>query len=168
MTIWWYIQAAFILNLLNLDQVHRFERILIMIRFAAAALAIFTLAAPAFAAEFDSNDQGQIEFTMPSNNVGCIYTPAGGTDTYQTADGGAELSCDRVETSYMRVILGSSGKAKRYSNVGDASCCGSENIFEYGETWSEGPFSCLSATTGLTCTRGFHGFTINKKGVKAY
>ena len=139
-----------------------------MIRFAAATLAVFTLAAPAFAAEFDPNDQGQIEFTMPSNNVGCIYTPAGGTDTYQTADGGAELSCDRVEPSYIRAVLGASGKAKRYSNVGDASCCGSENIFEYGEVWSEGPFSCISSASGLSCTRGPHGFSMSRKAVKTY
>ncbi len=139
-----------------------------MIRFAAAAFAIFTFAAPALAAEFDSNDQGQIEFTMPSNNVGCIYTPAGGTDTYETADGGAELSCDRVEPSYMRVILGSTGKAKRYGNVGDASCCGAENIFEYGEVWSEGPFSCISSASGISCTRGSHGFSMSRRAVKVY
>ena len=139
-----------------------------MIRFAATALAIFALTAPALADEFDSNDQGQIEFTMPSNNVGCIYTPAGGTDTYETADGGAELSCDRVEPAYVRAVLGASGKAKRYNNVGDASCCGSENIFEYGEVWSEAPFSCISSTTGLACTRGSHGFSMSRKAVKVY
>ena len=139
-----------------------------MIRIAAAALAIFTLASPALAVEFEANDQGQIEFTMPSNNVGCIYTPAGGTDTYETADGGAELSCDRVEPAYIRAVLAASGKAKRYTNVGDASCCGSENIFEYGEVWSEGPFSCISSTTGLACTRGSHGFSMSRKAVKVY
>ena len=139
-----------------------------MIRFAVAAIAILALSAPALAVEFDANDQGQIEFTMPSNNVGCIYTPAGGTDTYETADGGAELSCDRIEPAYIRAVLGASGKAKRYTNVGDASCCGSENIFEYGEVWSEGSFSCISATTGITCTRGSHGFSMSRKAVKAY
>ena len=137
-----------------------------MIRFIA--LAAFALSTPALAHGFEPNDQGQIEFTMPSNNVGCIYTPAGGTDTYETADGGAELSCDRIEPAYIRVVLGASGKAKRYTNVGDASCCGSENIFEYGEVWSEGPFSCISATTGISCTRGSHGFSVSRKAVKVY
>ncbi|MEP7173696.1 MAG: hypothetical protein ABI705_09440 [Aestuariivirga sp.] len=139
-----------------------------MIRLAAAAFSFALLTAPALAVEFEPNDQGQIEFTMPSDNVGCIYTPAGGTDTYETADGGAELSCDRIAPSYIRVVLAASGKAKRYTNVGDASCCGAENYFAYGEVWSEGPFSCISSTTGLACTRGAHGFSMSRKAVTAY
>jgi hypothetical protein len=139
-----------------------------MIRFAAATFAVALLTTPALAVEFEANDQGLIEFTMPSNNVGCFYTPAGGTDTYETADGGAELSCDRIAPSYIRVVLGASGKAKRYTNVGDASCCEAENYFEYGEVWSEGPFSCISSTKGLACTRGAHGFSMSRKAVTAY
>ncbi len=139
-----------------------------MIRFAAAAFAVALLTAPALAVEFEPNDQGQIEFTMPSNNVGCIYTPAGGTDVYKTSDGGAELACDRIAPAYVRVMLGESGKARRYTNVGDPSCCGAENYFEYGEVWSEGPFSCISSTTGLACTRGSHGFSMSRKAVKVY
>jgi hypothetical protein len=27
-------------------------------------------------------------FVMPSGNIGCVYTPAGGTPVYQPADGG--------------------------------------------------------------------------------
>ena len=95
-----------------------------MIRFATASLAIFMLAVPALAVEFESNDQGFTEFNMPSGNIGCFYVPAGGTDVYKTSDGGAELSCDRVAPSYIRVQLGSSGKAERITNVGDPSCCG--------------------------------------------
>ena len=67
-----------------------------MIRFAAASLAFFMLAAPALAVESEPNDQGFTEFNMPSGNIGC-FVPAGGTDVYKTSDGGAELSCDRVE-----------------------------------------------------------------------
>ncbi len=55
-----------------------------MIRFAAASLAFFMLAAPALAVEFEPNDQGFTEFNMPSGNIGCFYTPAGGTDVYKT------------------------------------------------------------------------------------
>ena len=139
-----------------------------MIRLAASAITIFALAAPALAVEFEPNDQGFTEFTMPSNNVGCFYVPAGGTDVNKTSDGDAELTCDRVEPSYIRVQLGLSGEAERITNVGDASCCGSENIFEYGEVWSEGPFSCISATTGIACTRGTHGFSMNRKAVRVY
>lgn len=139
-----------------------------MIRFAVASFAFLLLAAPALAVEFDPNDQGFIEFNMPSGNIGCIYVPAGGTDVYKTSDGGAELSCDRVAPSYVRLQLGETGKAERITNVGDPSCCGADNIFEYGEVWSEGPFSCISSTKGLTCTRGSHGFSMSRKSIKVY
>jgi hypothetical protein len=137
-----------------------------MIRFIA--LAAFVFSTPALAVEFEPNDQGFTEFNMPSGNIGCFYTAEGGTGVYKTSDGGAELSCDRVEPSYIRVMLGSSGEAEHITNVGDASCCGGDNIFEYGEVWSEGPFSCISATTGLTCTRGAHGFSMSRKAVKVH
>jgi len=139
-----------------------------MIRFAASAFAIFALAAPALAVEFEADERGQIHFNMPSNNVGCVYTPAGGTDNYETESGEAELSCDRIAPAYVRAVLGGSGKAKRYDDVYDASCCASADVFEYGEVWSEGPFSCISSTTGLNCTRGSHGFSMSRKAVKAY
>ena len=61
-----------------------------MIRFAASAFAIFALAAPALAVEFEADERGQIHFNMPSNNVDCVYTPAGGTDNYETESGEAE------------------------------------------------------------------------------
>ena len=94
-----------------------------MIRASVTGLAILWFSAPALASDFTANDQGQIEFSLPSGNIGCVYTPEGGTDTYEPAGGGPELSCDRVAPSYVRVILGPEGKARRYNDVGDASCC---------------------------------------------
>jgi hypothetical protein len=135
-----------------------------MIRFAAAAFGLLALATVAQAGDQNS----QSEFVMPSNNVGCIYTPAGGTDTYQTADGLAELSCDRVEPSYVRVILGSAGKPKKYTNVGDASCCSTSSVLAYGEVWQQGPFTCYSEITGLVCNRGSHGFSMSRKAIKTH
>lgn len=139
-----------------------------MIRFAASAFAVIALATPALAVEFDSNENGFTEFNMPSGNIGCVYVPADGPGVYKNSDGGAELSCDRVEPSYVRVQLGPLGEAERLTNVGDASCCGAENILEYGEVWEEGPFSCMSETTGITCTTGNHGFSMSRKAVKVY
>jgi hypothetical protein len=135
-----------------------------MIRFTAAAFGLIAISTVALAGDQNS----QSEFVMPSNNVGCIYTPDGGTDTYQTADGLAELSCDRVEPSYVRVILGSAGKAKKYTNVGDASCCSTSYVLSYGEVWQQGPFTCVSKITGLWCTRGSHGFSISRKAIKTH
>jgi len=138
------------------------------LRLLAAAAACSAFAPPAFAIDFAENDQGQIEFVMPSGNIGCVYTPKGGTDTYQPVGGGPELSCDRVEPAYVRVILGPKGKAVKIAGVGDASCCGSDNVFDYGEVWKMGPFSCSSATSGLACVRGTHGFTMSRRKVTAY
>lgn len=139
-----------------------------MIRSALIALGLLAAATPAFAIDFDENERGQIEFVMPSGNVGCIYTPEGGTDNYTPVGGGPELSCDRVAPSYVRVTLGPSGKAKRYNDVGDASCCGAENEFEYGETWKMDGFRCVSSETGLSCKRGGHGFSMSKKSIKTW
>jgi hypothetical protein len=139
-----------------------------VIRASLLAFGFLAAATPALAVTFGENDQGQIEFTMPSGNIGCIYTPAGGTDTYEPMGGGPELSCDRVEPSYVRVMMGPSGKPKRYNNVGDASCCGSDNVFDYGEVWKFDGFRCTSSTSGLQCTRGGHGFTMSRKAITAY
>jgi hypothetical protein len=139
-----------------------------MIRLTLAALALATVAAPALAIDFEETARGQIEFTMPSGNVGCVYTPEGGTDAYEPVGGGPELLCDRVAPSYVRVIMGPEGKAKRHTDVGDASCCGSGNVFDYGEVWEMDGFRCISSTSGLRCTRGSHGFTMSRKAVEAW
>jgi hypothetical protein len=107
-------------------------------------------------------------FVMPSGNIGCTYVPEGGTEVYQPADGGPELSCDRIEPKYLRATLGRSGKAVVRTNVGDRGCCGGETIVPYGDTWSAGPFTCHSERTGLTCERNDgHSFLISRARVRA-
>ncbi len=107
-------------------------------------------------------------FVMPSGNIGCIYIPEGGTATYEPADGGPELSCDRVEPKYVRATLGRSGKAVVRTNVGDQGCCGGDRIIPYGETWSAGPFTCFSERTGLTCERDDgHSFLLSRARLRA-
>ena len=107
-------------------------------------------------------------FVMPSGNIGCTYIPEGGTEMYQPADGGPELSCDRIEPKYLRATLGRSGKAVVRTNVGDQGCCGAENTVDYGQTWSAGPFTCYSERTGLTCERNDgHSFLLSRARVRA-
>jgi hypothetical protein len=131
-----------------------------MIRPALMALCLLGLAAPAEAAEFAPSAGGYIEFTMPSNNIGCIYRDEEGS--------GLVLECDRVKPSYVRVRLFQDGKPETYRNVGDPSCCGAENYLGYGESWKKGPFSCASTTAGLRCNNGEHGFSMSRKGIKTY
>lgn len=135
-----------------------------------AALAVL-LGVPAKALEvqrFYANDEGQVEFVMPSGNIGCIYTPAGGTSVYETVDGLAEIQCDRVEPSYVRAILGGQGEGYLIDDVGEASCCSLNQQFQYDRVVTLGPFQCLSERRGLTCAReDGHGFFLSRALVQA-
>jgi hypothetical protein len=109
------------------------------------------------------SDNGQETFVTPSGNIGCVYTPAGGTDVYVPTDGGPELSCDRVEPKYLRFTLGAAGPATVLDDVGDASCCGSEHTIPYGGVWRADPFTCISMEAGLACARDDgNGFFISR------
>jgi hypothetical protein len=110
---------------------------------------------------------GYTEFMLPSGNIGCIYTPVGGTDVYQPEDGGPELQCDRMEPTYLRAILGASGKGKIHKNVGDASCC-SGPVLRYGNAVTLGPYYCESEQTGLTCYRDNNGIFLSKRKTNAW
>ncbi len=114
---------------------------------------------------FTADAHGQISFVMPSQNIGCTYTPAGGTAIYKPLDGGPELSCDRVEPRYVRAVL-TPMTVRMLDNVGDQGCCTVENILAYGSRWSAGPFTCTSETSGLTCRRpDGRGFAISRANV---
>jgi hypothetical protein len=128
----------------------------------AAAGMLATSTAYAGQLAFPPNPSGQVEFVMPSGNIGCIYTPEGGTPVYKPADGGPELSCDRIEPDYLRFVLGRSGPAVVHFDVQDASCCSAINRLAYGDSWAKGEFSCASTTSGLTCIRGANGFFISR------
>lgn len=110
----------------------------------------------------------QEEFVLPSGNIGCIYTPEGGTSTYRPDDGGPELACDRVEPRYVRATLSAQGPASLNRRVGDAGCCSATTVLDYGQTWRQGPFSCTSTRTGLTCEReDGHSFFLSRRRIDA-
>ena len=137
-------------------------------RLAAAIAILFAWLPQAHGANqtIPASAEGQIEFNTPSGNIGCIYTPQGGTSTYQPQDGGPELNCSRVEPSYITVILGPQGPATLIKNPGEQGCCGEVTKLRYGNRWSKGPFSCQSSTKGLSCTAGNgHGFFVSKARV---
>ncbi|WP_349435736.1 hypothetical protein [Pararhizobium sp. A13] len=110
----------------------------------------------------------QEEFVLPSGNIGCVYTPEGGTEVYRPADGGPELSCDRVAPRYVRATLSRDGAAILVRDVGDQGCCSAGSVLDYGETWTAGPFSCLSTRTGLSCERNDgHSFFLSRRRIDA-
>jgi len=137
----------------------------------ALSIAIF-LAAPAAAEEqhFKAEPNGQITWVMPSSNIGCIYTPKGGTDTYQPVDGGPEISCDRIAPSYINMRLGPRGAAVLTENPGEQSCCGAGNVFAYGNTAHFDGFVCTSSSAGLTCETNDkrHGFCVARSRLLHY
>jgi len=140
-----------------------------------SGLAILALLAGTVAAHasgtmvFDPDASGATFFVTPSQNIGCVYTPVGGSTVYVPEDGGPELSCDRVVPKYLRFVLGASGPANLIDNVGDAGCCTSENPLPYGTKWRIEPFTCESETTGLSCQRDDgHGFFVSKAKVSVY
>ena len=110
----------------------------------------------------------QEDFVLPSGNIGCLYIPEGGVEVYQPADGGPELSCDRVEPRYVRATLSATGSARIEKDVGDRGCCAAGPVLNYGETWAAGPFSCLSTRAGLSCERtDGHSFFLSRRRVSA-
>jgi hypothetical protein len=124
------------------------------VRIFLIPLATMLLAAlPAAAKEqvFTAQPNGQVTFIMPSGNIACIYTPQGGTDTYQPADGGPEISCDRIAPRYVNITLGPEGPAVLTENPGEQGCCGGDNVFAYGNTATLGEFICSSSDAGLIC-----------------
>ena len=107
-------------------------------------------------------------FVMPSGNIGCVYTPEGGTSVYETWDGLAEIQCDRVEPAYVRAVLGGQDDGYIVEDVGDASCCSFGQKFNYDHVVTLGPFQCLSERRGLTCAReDGHGFFLSRALVQA-
>ncbi len=134
------------------------------------AMALMLARAYAKEQHFAAEANGQINFVMPSNNVGCIYTPQGGTSTYEPVDGGPELSCDRVEPSYVNVTLGPKGPAVVTENPGEQPCCSADSVFAYGNSAHFDGFVCSSAATGLSCRSDDkkHGFAIAKAKITHY
>jgi len=116
-------------------------------------MAMLMAIAPAHAKEqtFVAEADGQVSFVMPSGNIGCLYTPRGGTDTYETADGGPEISCDRIAPSYVNITLGEKSAAVLTKNPGEQGCCGGDNVFAYGNTVRFDGFTCSSSSAGLIC-----------------
>ena len=143
-----------------------------MRRFLILLAAVLLAALPVQAKEqvFAAQDNGQITFVMPSGNIGCIYTPAGGTDVYEPVNGGPEISCDRIAPTYVNITLGPKGPAKLIKNPGEQGCCGGDNVFAYGNTAAVGAFTCSSSEAGLICeTRDKkHGLCLSRSRTLHY
>ena len=112
-------------------------------KLSAFALALGLFASPALAIDFEANDQGNIDFDMPSGNMCCSYIP-------DAADGPL-LECTRVKPKYWIVQLSADGALNVNKNPGEVPGCGygepMGNVFSYGTTWHKGPFKCSSSSS---------------------
>lgn len=116
-----------------------------------------------------SAPDGTIAFNMPSGNVGCTWIPPGGTSTYVTATGGAELHCTIMEPDYRVVVLQPTGPAPAPFATGEVGGLPVAQSLPYGRFWQAGPFTCLSARAGLTCTNATgHGLRMARRGVETW
>lgn len=154
-----------------LKTMSRFLGMLVLALMYCAALGPATVSlgqAQEAAIDFKPSASGQTIFVMPSGAIECTFTPQGGTATYKPQAGGPELSCDRRDPKYVRVIM-TPTLLKKFDNVGDLGCCGADNPFRYGARWSKGPFSCTSETTGLSCRRADgRGFVMSRERVELF
>jgi len=111
---------------------------------------------------------GMVMFMMPSKNMECTFV-AKQTAVYMPAGGGPELTCDRRDPKYVRVVLGPTKAAERTDDPGEQPCCGADNILQYGQTWTDGPFTCESAPSGLVCRhKNGHGFSLSKAKIEVH
>lgn len=133
----------------------------------AAAMALSATAMGSASAQspapvtFAPDVNGQIAFVLPQHKVMCTYTPKEGTRVYKVVDG-PELSCDRVEPKYVRVVINAK-TVRRFDKVGDQDSLGVDNPLPNGSRWSHGPFTCDATAAGLNCKRpDGRGFTMGR------
>ena len=119
-----------------------------MVRIALAVLAL-AAAVPAHA--------DGISFQTPSGNIGCEYQP----------DVDDRLYCVRLKPTMQYIEFYPNG-AYTGDYEGDDWFPEGAAVLGYGSTLQMGGYTCYSEESGLTCERGDHGFTANRKGVKVY
>jgi hypothetical protein len=109
-----------------------------------------------------------VYFRAPSGNIHCIIA----TGSY------AEARCDLIEGTLSfpdipadcdldwgrAFSVGEDGPGTP-ACAGDTTAVSDSRVLDYGDSITRGPFTCASATSGMTCTNGQgHGFTVARAG----
>lgn len=103
--------------------------------------------------------QDDIQFKMPSNNVGCYYEGAP-KDV---------LSCIRYEPTVMGVFLDRNDAFASQPEIWGPALVGEGvMVLDYGQSLELGGITCTSKQTGLTCKGYGHGFTVSRSNVDTY
>jgi len=120
-----------------------------------------------------------LDFRLPSGNIGCGYSTLPGE--------APNLRCEilsllrpmppRPKSCGVGVGGGVWGQAVAMAPTGRASGrCISDTVMNpsapvlgYGERWAHGGFTCISRTTGLTCTnRDGHGWFLSRASSRIF
>jgi len=133
------------------------------------------IAAAALAAASAAQAQDLMGIQMPSHNIYCMASPGG--DGQPT-----ELRCDIQQMtnrmpsppancplsygdSYYIDATGSAGLTCH----GDTVANPSYPVLAYGRSWSAYGFTCVSATTGVTCSNAQgHGFSLSREAQRRF
>jgi hypothetical protein len=96
---------------------------------------------------------GPPAFRLPSGNIGCEMTAGGVTctiasETFTPPPGAA---CDGGTTGHT-VVLDAHGVSMPCVRGTPTSVAGQAPVLNYGGTSTVGPYTCTSATNGVTCT----------------
>lgn len=120
------------------------------------ALALLVAAAPAAAIPRN------VDFQMPSKKIVCSYH-SGAADENE----GPRIRCDLFFLNDRAVLLEDSGRAKLIK-VTDTVAAGESQTLRYGTSKKFGKFTCTSRTSGLTCTKGSHGFEVSRQEQRVF
>jgi hypothetical protein len=122
---------------------------------------------PAGADDLPCMPRNGCNFQSPSGNISCSLS-AGVPPGHQ---GSAALAYCGTSSPPQSVVMDEYGSPGVYPCAGD-DCLGDGNMaagdptLAYGQTARQGPFSCLSETSGVTCTvPSGRGFTISQSGI---
>ncbi|HEX6393730.1 MAG TPA: hypothetical protein VFZ97_09825 [Acidimicrobiales bacterium] len=107
-----------------------------------------------------ANPTSGIEFRSPSSNIHCEidYGPPYSTSGAFCFSAAPPQSATLSDTGTYRTCSGESCLANPALN---------EIELPYGQRISLGPFSCTSATAGMTCLANGEGFKISRSGITA-
>ena len=106
-------------------------------------------------------------FTTPSGNIACQIQMNPSDRIYCVRRDPAQ-STDIVSflSAYLSMEKGKAAETGEYE--GDAWYPHGAPILSYGKSISTRGITCTSRKSGLKCTRGKHGFSVNQKTVKVY
>ncbi|MGZ4359439.1 MAG: DUF6636 domain-containing protein [Gaiellaceae bacterium] len=141
-------------------------RRLLLVGAATASLALALVGSAA------SRSDEVIQFSTPSKNIGCVYAHFSDLPGNLRCDIRSGLKPKPIKPRGCDLDWGDSLSINRTGRVhvvchGDTALGGPP--LAYGRTWRHNGFSCVSATSGLTCRNlSGHGFFLSRERARIF